>query len=204
MAHSDEEEAELPGDLPPPPKWDAEEKVAAWAYRMLRALENESEREHAERYDGSHVAGGIPVSAIYAHLEREAVERAEVGDFGPLAELLRPEHPMNRYPIGKSLRNRLSPATWHLIVRKLATGQPRRNKGGQKKTPEERRASTRTHDAAEEVLLLDAVLRNAYPAQSAEQIRTAACNAVAPRWGVRANTLANYFKRGEERRLSRP
>jgi hypothetical protein len=73
-----------------------------------------------------------------------------------------------------------------------------------RKRPRRSAAQALERNAAEEVLLLDAVLRNAYPAQSAEQIRTAACNAVAPRWGVRANTLANYFKRGEERRLSRP
>ena len=79
-----------------------------------------------------------------------------------------------------------------------------RSKGGQPQTEEQRRDDNPIHDAADEARRIEDILRDHYPEQSAEQIRTAAYGAVAPRWGVRANTLANYFKRGEERRLSHP
>jgi hypothetical protein len=201
----DPENDEFPKEIPPPPPWKEEMKVAAWAYRMLRARDNEAEYEHAHGYSGRHDIPGIPVSSINRDMEREAVKRAEVGDLKPLAELLHPDHPMNRHPIGrKTLRESLALETWSLITKKLATGLPKRKKGGQRKTANERRANTRTHDAAEEVTLIDGILRHAYPGQSAEQIRTAACNAVAERWNVSATTLANYFKRGEKRRLPRP
>ena len=199
---NDIEEVEFPDDLPPPPPWKDVEAVAAWAYRMFAAIDNEEEYEFAQRRWDTHP--GIPASEIHADMEGKAVERAKIGDFGPLAVLLHPDHLMNKRPIGKSIREALSPATWSLIARKLATGLPKRSKGGQPKTAEQRRAQTDTHDAAAEAERIEDILRNAYcPEQSNEQIRTTACIAVEQRTGVEAGKLANYLERSldDPRRL---
>jgi hypothetical protein len=201
----DPENFEFPKEIPPPPPWSEEVEVAAWAYRMLRAHDNEAEYEHARYYSGRHDIAGIPVSSIYGGVEREAVKRAEVGDFKPLAGLLHPDHPMNRHPIGKkTLRESLTPETWSLITLKLVDLVDK-GRGRPPETEEKRRATNPIHNAADEVQAIEDILRANYPEQSAEQIRTAACNAVAQQTGIKANSLDNYLSRppDDPRRLPR-
>ncbi|MBR0703137.1 hypothetical protein JQ599_24765 [Bradyrhizobium diazoefficiens] len=182
------------------PAWRDQDAVADWAWAELEEAWSEAERQHAmRRWDQ---VPGVPVSEVCRQIEQQAAARATRGDFGPLADLLRPDHPMNASSVGTRLRDRLSPATWSLIADRL-TGTFKAKAGRPPMTSEERRASSPVHDAAEDVAAIEAILKRAYPKQSSGQVRGCALLSVGRRYGIEVETLAKYVGRpaGDRRRL---
>jgi hypothetical protein len=117
--------------------------------------------------------------------EKDACEAALRGDMVPLANLLYPAHPLNSGLFGGPIRATLTPATWGLVVqfltgqRNLKTGRLRGKPGAPKMSEQKRRANSPTHDAAELVPVIEAILRWLYPEQTQRAIKDRALEVTA-------------------------
>jgi hypothetical protein len=146
--------------------------------------------------------------AEYNAAERQAVTDARRGRIGDLANLLRPEHPMNANPPipGKPVRHHLSPETWTLVADFLVgnlnirTGNPRGKAGRPKMSASERYASNRVHYAADvEFPVIRDILRRLYPQQDANQINDRAEKIAQERARI-ATSLQNLRRRSKKGR----
>ncbi|WFU55710.1 hypothetical protein QA639_40285 [Bradyrhizobium pachyrhizi] len=157
-------------------------------------------------------------------LEDEAVEFAEAGNYKLLAALLRKNHPANDEsldvapwdrddfhgamlpsgPVG-TIRSNLSPSTYELIA-DILDGTHRKPKHRPPASPDERRAMTRAHDAADWVPVIKAILQKAYPNQANSQIYDRAVWASARLNGIRPQRLQGLLGRpkSDRRRLQDP
>jgi hypothetical protein len=185
-----------------PPPFSDQDAVADWAYAELEEAWSEVERQHYLRRWDQHP--GIPASEIYQQMERDAIAKAQLGDFTSLVDLLRPEHPFNETPLGRPISAALlaSRSALALIASRLA-GTFKVRRGRRKMTQEERRAKAPVHDAADDVAAIMAILRKGYPKQSAAQIRDLALHAVSRQHGIEVRTLYRYLDRpaADRRRL---
>jgi hypothetical protein len=147
---------------------------------------------------------GIPASEMFDDVERHAVEEATIRkNFAPLASLLRPEHPLNRYSFvvgGTVLRSHLSDETWTLVAERLC-GRYKHGRGAPKMWAEKRRATYPAHDAADMVPAIRDTLRRWFPQQSASDIRDRALAIAAYLKGIKqGQTLKNLRARGKNNR----
>jgi hypothetical protein len=152
------------------PDWKDIEAVAKWAIGAYNDALDDAEYEHAmQRWD---TVPGVPLSTIYAMMERDAVEKAQQGSFKLLAELLRPDHPMNSESMGEAtLRASLTPGTWNLIVDRLSGKKSKRGRTGRpRKTGDEKRASSAVHDAAGELAEIKRILERGYVGRKTKDI----------------------------------
>jgi hypothetical protein len=107
---------------------------------------------------------------------QDAIAAAKQNKFGPLTELLRPEHPMNGPAWFKPLiRDQLPPEAWRLICNRLSGKRVKKGKKGRPKmTSDERRALNPVHDAADMVPEIEDILRRKYTDQDEQQIKNRA------------------------------
>jgi hypothetical protein len=138
-------------------RWSDEEEVFHYVERELESERLEREREFMLlRWD---TFPGIPAEEIVRGMEREAIEAARHRNKKPLQQLVSPDHPFNRSPIGgKPIRDQLSDEAWRLLSAPRGSGRPRM-------TPDQRRASNPVHDAAALVPVISDILRSAFPDQ---------------------------------------
>jgi hypothetical protein len=183
------------------PKWNDEEAVAAYVNRLIQEADDEEERQHYMR-DWSSVPG-IPMSELWESMERDAVAQAERGNFRKLADLIDgggdPDlilpngHPLPPNPLIvelKSMGCRLGLRSEALIAGYLRGRRGRR--GRPKQTIEERRSSTRVHDAAAELKEIQDILRNNYLGE--RDLRERAIAIAADRAKIKYGTLKNYLR----------
>lgn len=145
----------------------------------------------------------VPRIQPWDMLESEAVEAAEGGNYGPLAELLDPKHPLNHPQINPPIRVSLAASTYALIA-DILSGRRKKPAHRPKLTEIERRAINPIHEAADEVHAVQRMLRAWYPEQTAQQIYSRTLEIVACRHKVKSETLAAHLKRskGDRRRLT--
>ena len=96
------------------------------------------------------------IREAYSSLEQEALACAKTGNFGPIAKLLSEAGPFGHRVL--ELRGALSPDAWNLIVEKLE-GKKRIGPGRQKLSAEQKRASTPTYAAADNVPMLEFLVK---------------------------------------------
>jgi len=153
-------------------------KIPPWAdedavYKLVRAdLEEnalEEERQfYLERWD---TYPDRLADEVRNEIEQAAIDTWRRSNPNPLTDLLRPEHPLNRYGwFGRPFRDQLSSESWSIICDRLL-GKPQGKRGRPTMTDEERREHNPLHDAADMVPDIKAILLQHYPAQNAEQIR---------------------------------
>jgi|RhiMetdeSRZDD1v2_1073273.scaffolds.fasta_scaffold35305_6 hypothetical protein len=177
------------------PPWRNEDAVAKLAIHELKDAALELEYQFAMLPWETHP--GVAAFEVFDGIEREALAEVERGNLKPLAALLHPHHPMNKYPIyGRTLISALSPSTWELIS-DLLVGRRKRNRGRPRKTEEQRRAMNPVHDATDEVLLIEQILSEHYPEQNNRQIRDRALQIVERRSGISQDILAGRLKRSK-------
>jgi hypothetical protein len=177
------------------PPWRDEDGVAKLAIAELEDAALADECQFAMLPWDTHPS--MPISEFFDGVEREAVAAFKRGNVKPLAALLRPDHPMNKYPIkGRTLISTLAPSTWQLISDLLA-GRRKGKRGRPRKTEEERRAINPVHDATDAVVVIEQILRKHYPEQDKQQIRDRALQIVEHRSGISQNTLAARLKRSK-------
>jgi hypothetical protein len=178
------------------PQWVDEDAVAELVKRALDDAEANAEYRFAMLPWDTHP--GIPGNELLDHMEQDAVAAAERGEIGPLADLLRPEHPMNMYPLfgGNPIRSHFSATTWTLVAdlltgeRNPRTGRLKGKPGRPKMTAEERRAP---HIAD--------ILRELYPEQTPAQIHDRALSIAAGMRGVKsAETVKFHLNRARNDR----
>jgi hypothetical protein len=175
------------------PDWKEMDAVADWAYRKLDDERSEQERQfYMLRWD---THPGIPMSEIHRWMVTDAVAKARDGNFELLADLLRPEHPMNLH-LAKSIRETLPPEVWRLIADRLS-GRLKVRRGRPRMTEEERRVLNPIHDAADDLPPIESILREAYPNQNAGQIHDRALHGVARHHEVSQDALENYVRRAK-------
>jgi hypothetical protein len=98
------------------PQWLDEALVTKLVEGALDDAEADAEYEFAmlpwDTYPGT------PGNELLDRMEQDAVAAAERGEIGPLADLLRPEHPFNEHPLfgGNPIRSHFSAATWTLVA----------------------------------------------------------------------------------------
>jgi hypothetical protein len=178
-----------------PPPWTDTDAVISWAYAEFDEAQSETERQgDMWQAEHAHLLPGFPTSEFFEGMERQAVSRAEGGDFSALAHLLEPVHPFNETPVGRPIRDRLKPETWWLIADRLS-GELKTKRGRPKMTADKRRFRSPIHDAAEEVGAIRAILKRGYPKQGRKQIRDMALVAVGRRHAVKTETIAKYLGR---------
>jgi hypothetical protein len=143
---------------------------------------------------------GIPATEILEEVEREAVHAFEKKKKrGPLADLLDPENPMNKHPVGGvSLRSHLSDATWKLIGDVLS-GRRKSKRGKPEMTADERRDTYAVHEAADDVEDVARILRGLYPEQDEADIRDRALAVAADRADMsKPETIATHRRRSKK------
>ena len=96
------------------------------------------------------------IRVAYSGLEQEALACAKTGNFGPIAKLLSEAGPFGHRVL--ELRDGLSPDSWNLIVEKLE-GKKGVGPGRQKLSAEQKRASTPTYAAADNVPMLEFLVK---------------------------------------------
>lgn len=137
-------------------------------YKLVQAeLEEnalEEERQfYLERWD---TYPGRPAGEVTGEIEKQALDEWRRGNPTPLTDLLRPEHPLNRYGwFGRPIRDQLSSEAWSIICNRLL-GKPLK-RGRPKSTDEERRALNPVHDAADMVPAIEHILLQRYPEEVA-------------------------------------
>jgi hypothetical protein len=185
------------------PRWNDEAAVTKQTELVKEELEAAAMDEEREFYFLPwHTHPGVPVSEICAYAERNAVEAAERGRVGQLADLLRPDNPMNRYPFvpGSPIRSLLSPTTW-MLVADLLIGRHKRKPGRPKMTAEERRAMNPIHDADDMFPAIVDIVRRLYPKQTQADIRDRAMLIAARLTGVtKAETVKFHRSRAKNDR----
>jgi len=181
-----------------PPDWTDEEAVVAWVNMIRDDQILEEEREFMELPWDTHP--GIRKSDLFSDIERKAVDQAQQGNVQPLAELLLPLYPFNRYEAHK-IRESLADSTWVMISERLCGKKAKR--GRPKKTTDERRAHNLVHDAADEVPIVRRILERGYPGQGSRQIYDLTLCIVADRHNLDQETLNKYLRRSklDRRRL---
>lgn len=109
-----------------------------------------------------------PADELPHRMVQEAMAAAKQNKFGPLTELLRPEHPMIGPAWFKpSIRDQLPPEAWRLICDRLSGKRVKKGKKGRPKmTSDERRALNPVHDAADMVPEIEDILRRHYRDQA--------------------------------------
>ena len=133
----------------------------------------------------------VRTDAEMAEAERVAVAAARKGNFKPLAALIEPI--LTRTGGKLDLVNnpavaKLKPDTWGTVAMILLGDpmfvrekpKPKRKRGGQKKTEEQRRLINPMHDAAEDGELIADILRQLYPEQTEANILERAAKIAAP------------------------
>jgi hypothetical protein len=157
-------------------------------------------------------------------VEEEAIELAEAGNYKAIADLLRNSHPLNNesfnihpwdrddfhgamLPSGPAgtIRSTFAPSTYELIADILA-GDHKKPKHRPPATPDERRAMTPAHNAADWIRIIKAILQSAYPKQAASQISDRAVGISARLNGISPRKLRGLLKRArsDRRRLRDP
>lgn len=191
------------------PRWSQIEDVINWYVELLNkdgvALLNEheleEERQHSLRYDGRVDVPGVPVGTVYAGIEREAIDDARRGKFGPMAALLREENPLVPW-----LRVRgcdIGPEARTLIADRLVGKfkAPRRGNPGLRE--DQRLALSPVHAAARALPRIETLLRKDYPNSADADIADRAILIAEAMWKLDEKTLPNYLSRakGDRRRL---
>ena len=96
------------------------------------------------------------IREAYKSLEQEALACAKTGNFGPIAQLLSETGPFGSRVL--KLRDGLSPDAWNLIVEKLE-GKTGVGPGRQRLSAEQKRASTTSYAAADNVPMLEFLIK---------------------------------------------
>jgi hypothetical protein len=182
----------------PVPQWMDEDAVTKLVEKELDDAESNAEYKFAMLPWDTHP--GISGNELLHGMERDAVAAAERGDIGPLADLLRPEHPLNEHPLfgGNPIRSHFSAMTWTLVAdfltgeRNPRTGRLKGKPGRSKMTAEERRAMNPVHDAADMVPVIADILLLHYPEQTPAQIRDRALSIAAGMKGVKSAETVNF------------
>ena len=138
--------------------------------------------------------------------EEAAVAAALRGDLSLLVRMLAP-HP---YPPGANPREHvnanikyLSHATWAIVCqllsgeRNLKTGRMKGESGRPKMSGDQRRAINPVHRAADEVPVVAAVLKEAYPDKPEPVIAKRAAEVAAALNGARVETLVKHLSRSQ-------
>jgi hypothetical protein len=174
---------------------DFDDAVTNWAIRELNAADTEAERQFYTLPWETHP--GIPLSEIFAGIEREAVDAAtERGDFKPLLNLLSSNNPMNsqsHIPLARSLKL----DTYDLIGERAA-GKRKKN-GAPQQSAEMRRAQTPTSDAAADAKRIELILRDAYPTKADYVLQGQSFHAAARLWIADFRKIEKYKDITEER-----
>jgi hypothetical protein len=183
-----------------PPRFNNEEAVAAFIWKIIDEEDEDAEREFYALPWDTHP--DIWASDLFRSAERKAIEAAHAGNFKPLADLV------DRNPMLRRTRHLLSPEAWALLAARVAPrprarykkGEPRPpprpkvNRGGRpRQTIDERMANTPVHQAAAEIKRVEEVLRRHYPTE--KKIRDLAITMVAGRAGIEPETLTNHVRK---------
>jgi hypothetical protein len=140
--------------------------------------------------------------------EEAAVAAALRGDLSLLVNMLAP-HPGGPEDMVNPAIQYVSPATWAIVCefltgeRNLKTGRMRGEPGKPKMSGDQRRADNPVHRAADEVPIVAAVLKEAYPDKPERMIAMRAAEVAAARNGARVETLLKHLRRppGDPRRV---
>ena len=187
-----------------PPRWDDTDDLAGFVRRVIDDLfcyENPDQAmiEYGlKQWPYPDRGRGV---VTWKMLEREAVEAAQGGNFGPLFDLLDPNHPLNHPDIDPPICKSLALSTYALI-REIGSGR-RKRAHRPKLTEMQRRAQSPVHDAAEEVPVVEGLLRSWYPDRTASAVHDRALCVVAHNHKVPLETLTGYVRRSkaDRRRL---
>jgi hypothetical protein len=196
-----------------PPPFHHKAAVAKFVAKEIRQRRND---QFYEEYLDNVARGIDPISPEFADLclgnEQKEVARALRGDPTGLAYLLDPISPPNNPASNivlspdnrakaRPARETLKPETWELICEYLRGERkavpptpPKRKRGGQKKTADERRAMNPIHDAVEEFPTIHEILLATYSdKESRRDIRHRAEEITAKRHGVETSTLYSHL-----------
>ena len=172
------------------PPWDDEE---AW-FQLLDAKRQEIDRV-------VYLSSLLPDDLC--EMEKNAAAEAQRGKFHGIADLIEPDHPLNRNPVpgrDRLLREGLSDDTWRLIAQCLR-GEVRAKSGRPKENNDQRRAKYPVHDAAPLVNKFELVLLHEWPLiQSRRKIRERAVAFVARLCGCERETLYMHLRRSKSAR----
>ena len=137
-------------------------------------------------------------------LEDQAVEAAQAGNFGPLALLLRSDHPMNKpeYERTGPLTSNLSAETYELIAN-IMSGEQKRPKNRPPETDTEHRARNPKHDAADRVPGIERLLRNLYKGRGDKEIEGRAISIAAHLGRIDDETLRKFMAKHKTPTLAR-
>lgn len=190
-----------PETVPRPPTFDDEAAVTAYVKKMITARLRE--------------LGRYPAPLLRADkLEKEAVKLADHGNYQPLADLLRVDHPLNDPQLAKhpwdrddshayitswsvlpkgQIRSSLDPRTYELIA-DILDGKLKK-RGRPPAAAKDRRKMTPVHDAAELVPAVSDILRAAFPNRRSPEIKDRALLIVARLKKLSPETLRNFLRR---------
>jgi len=193
----------LKRDAPKLPHWKDEAGLVAFVDQAIIDLLRDP--EDISRYGLKQWPCEVRGTGIvtWKMLESEAVEAAMNGNYAPLAELLNPTHPLNRPEIKPPICASLQPSTYALVA-DILLGRQKKPSHRPKLTEIERRAINPIHGAADEIPVVERMLRAWYPEKTAGQIYAQALSVVARRHNMKSETLAAHLKRskGDHRRLT--
>ena len=179
------------------PRWSDED---AW-FKIVEGELSEPEREFM-LLDWSSCPG-VPVGEILHNIQRDALAKARRGTMGPLADLLRPEHPMNKYPFtpGVPVSSTLTPEALTLLADRAAGKHKGRGRRGRPKmTIDERRAKYPAHYAVQELPVIEAILRTHCSEASDGDIRDRSLLFAARLFETEPETVFNLKNRGKSNR----
>jgi hypothetical protein len=210
------------GDGPKFPAWTDEMAVVDYVSRAINCLLNDPDNidqyglaidrlfdklpsKVARAWLAQFVRAGIVSTEanqqVIAGIENEAVQAANEGNYFPLGCLTDPTHPLNSI-MTPPIRTMLAPSTYALITEVLY-GRRIKPKHRPRLTDTQRRAQNPIHDAADAVPMVESLLRQWYPEQTAGAIHERALHVVAYSHKVPLERLIGYLRRSkaDRRRL---
>jgi hypothetical protein len=147
----------------------------------------------------------LPPDCFFGHTdegEEAAVAAALRGDLSLLVEMFAPYPGRPEDTVNSAIKH-VSPATWTIVCqfltgkRNLKTGHMRGEPGRAKMSGDQRRAVNPVHRAADEVPVVAAVLKEAYPDKPKPVIAKRAAEVAAGRNGARVETLVKHLSRSQ-------
>ncbi len=207
------------------PDAEALARVAAWACRpewkdveglsrVVAATFLETALEDARQlYEDTalHPDPDPTAEEVWSWFEIDAIRAAERGDYRPMAEILLAfTSPLDRELAGnpfiamlRAHGGKLGRDAEILVASRILGGRAHNKRGRPKMTDEQRRARTPTHDAADEVPGIEAILTARFPSKTPAEIRNMAIDLAARRARISteapADTLYNYMQHPRKR-----
>jgi hypothetical protein len=177
-----------------PPDWKDEAGLTNFVSQAITDLLNDPQSKHEYGLDVWPFEYDGPRIVTWEMLESEAVAAAKDGNYDPLAQLLDPGHPLNNPPNDPPIRAALAPSTYALIA-DILRGRRKKPERRPKLTESQRRKLNPIHDAADEVPVVERMLRAWYPKRTTREIHRRALYVVARRHNVWSKTLNTYLRR---------